>query len=1138
MKNLLSRSLLCLLVIFSMISASAQMLDTPYDKLPGLNINDKPAYHADYPEWAKMLYQFPANYNEVVSAYRAQDKVDNPSLSAVNRYFKLWRKAMEPFALPDGTIVLPDLEEYANDLLRIQQEAGNEQGVNRMASNWSFLGPKETFWLNEAGDPDAPDPCPWQANIYSFDVAASNNDILFCGTETGFVNKTSDQGMTWQLSAPNYYFGGGVTAIAIDPNDANTVYASAGNQIHKTIDGGNTWLPMLSSNDTFGASRLIIDGNNTNVLFAASGDGIHRSTDSGTSWDEVYSQSSYDVVIKADDSQVIYALSTSGGTFTTAISVDGGSSFISMVTFPTGIANDSGGLLAVSADDPNSMLAVLLSADYTPLLYKADLVEDSWELLATGQTAQMPLNNGQGYYDLALEIDPNNADVFFVGTTTLYKTVNGGNSFTAVGGYTGSYAIHPDVQSMKILPSGNMWVGTDGGFTYSTDMYSNTSNYFARNNGLVGSDMWGFDQGWNEDIVVGGRYHNGNTAIADFYQPKALRMGGAESPTGWVLQGKSRHVAFNDLGNGWILPSTAEGEPEGRFIFSKYPNMEEYGGRRSNVLIHPNYYGLIHVGEGNGYWESTDMGVTWDLLYDFGQAVRYIQRSYSNPDVIYADILGSGLQKSVDGGTTWTEMPSLTQAPNGSNYWKGKLFFAISPYDEDVVYACLQNGTWSADIGEVFRSMDGGATWEDWTGGLNEYTKNIVIQPTTDGDDLVYLFTTARNGQAANVYMRGAQDNEWQLFNANYPAGMGVNLALPFYRDSKLRVAGYGGIWESPMEETSFEPIINPWVEKSFYNCMTDTLFFDDHSIMNHDNASWHWEITPQPLYLSDANVRNPEVVLGAPGSYTVDFTVTKDGIEYNKTMVDMVTTTTCPSIDDCSNPAGIPTDIWDLVYVDSEETGDPGLAIMAFDNDPATIWHTTWSSGTDPYPHEIQTHLGEAYTLFSFTYLTRQDGQNGRIKDFELYVSDDVNNWGDAIYVGEFENTSAPQIIEFDTPPQGDYFRLVALSEVNGNPWASAAEFSFVGCNEINPSVQENPFAQLNVFPVPSNGVMTVSLPAAEQFTYRVYSTTGKVVKEGFISENTGQFNLDLTGSTAGIYVLRMQDSTGRIYRVKMVKE
>ncbi|MBK6498806.1 MAG: hypothetical protein IPG00_11860 [Saprospiraceae bacterium] len=72
-----------------------------------------------------------------------------------------------------------------------------------------------------------------------------------------------------------------------------------------------------------------------------------------------------------------------------------------------------------------------------------------------------------------------------------------------------------------------------------------------------------------KDIVVGGRYHNGNTAIADFYNGKALSMGGAESLTGWVLHAKSGHVAFDDLGGGMDLPSTAEGPIEGNFIFSK-----------------------------------------------------------------------------------------------------------------------------------------------------------------------------------------------------------------------------------------------------------------------------------------------------------------------------------------------------------------------------------------------------------------------------------------------------------------------------------------------------------------------------------------------------------------------------------------
>ena len=1128
-----------LLVVLSLQSGFSQSQDTPYDTMPGMNSILKPAYQAEYPEWAQVLYQYPTNYTEAVTLFN-QSKDEIPvELKAVSRYFKLWLRNMEPFVQADGTITVPNQGDYYRILRDNQLNANQAEGVNRLNSNWTFLGPKETFWLNESDDPTAPAPCPWQANIYSFDVSSTNTDVLYCGTETGFVNRSQDNGITWELTAPNYYFGGGVTALAISPTDENVAYAAAGNQVHKTTDGGAVWIPLLDEGDLFNANRLKIDPQNPNTILAAANDGIYLSTDAGASWERTWTQSTYDVILKADDSFQVYGLTNAGGNYSLVNSADGGATFSVSTSFPTTVSVDSGGLLGVSAADPNMILSVMLSSGNTPVLYKADLELNTWNLLATGQTADFPLNNGQGYYDLALEIDPQDSDLIFVGTTTVYKSSNGGQSFTAVGGYAGDYAIHPDVQHIKMLSNGNMWIATDGGFTFSTDHYSNTSNYYARNNGLVGSDMWGFDQGWNEDIAVGGRYHNGNTALADFYQPKALRMGGAESPTGWVLQGKSKHVAFNDLGNGWILPSTAEGAPEGRFIYSKYPNMFEYGGRRSNMIIHPNYYGQISIGEGDGFWTSLDMGVTWDLSYDFGSTVKYIQRSYSNPDVIYADIDGSGLHKSSDGGLSWDPKPSLTQSPNGSAYWEGKLFFAVSHYDENTIYACLQNGTWSGDIGEIYKSTDGGDTWVDWTSGVNEYTKNLVIQPTENGQDLVYLFTSARNGENAKVHMRYEDGAAWELFDEGYPAGMQVNLALPFFRDSKLRVAGNSGIWESDMEETAFTPILNPWVEKSFYNCMTDTLYFDDHSIVNHENVEWHWEITPEPAYISDANSRNPRVVLGQTGSYTVDFTLTKNGQVYNKVIPDMVTATTCPSVEDCGNPGDLPKEDWELIYVDSEETGQPGLAIMAFDNDPATIWHTRWSSGTDPYPHEMQVDLGADYKLYNFTYLARQVGANGRISEYELYITDDLGDWGVAVYTGTYENSSAPQTIDFENPPIGRYFKIVALSEVNGGPWSSVAEFSFVGCSNFDSSLPElASLTHLKAFPIPTAGFITVALPTGNTFNYSIYTLTGKLSKEGRCNGSNNTADFDLTDLTAGSYIIVLKNELGGTYRVKVVRE
>jgi len=1144
-------SIIILSLLIISIASSAQSHFTPYDDLPGLVKSYKPSYDESFPDWTKMLYSSSINFNEINEGFEAYMAEHPEEESAIIRYYKNWAREVADFVQDDGTIVLPDMELYYSNLREQQMGAWGHGGMGHgdgeawkqgnREGNWSFLGPKETFWLNEQGSPGDPLSCPWQVNVYSLDVAESNNNILYCGTETGFVNKTTDNGLTWQLIAPDYYFGGAVTAVAIDPTDADIVYVSAGNQVHKSVDGGQTWVPLLPSGGQFYADRLRIDPNNPEKLVAAASSGVYVSFNGGVTWTRKWTSASYDVEFKPNSANAILALTKSGSNFAMVQSVDGGQSFTAVSTFPTTYVESSGGLLAVTPDNPNIVLVIMLCSNNTPYLVKGSVsgVNWTWSLVATGQTTAFPMDNGQGYFDLVLDISPVNDNIILVGTTTLYRSMNGGSTFNAVGGYAGNFSIHPDIQDIKMLESGETWVSTDGGMNLTTDNFTTQANYHVRVNGLIGSDMWGFDQGWNEDILVGGRYHNGNTAMADFYQPKALRMGGAESPTGWVIQGKSRHVAFNDLGNGWILPEEAEGMPEGRFIFSKYPNIEEYGGRRGNMVFHPNYYGTIYLGEGTGFWKSTDCGVTYELLYNFPNTVRYLQISYSNPEVFYADVVNKGLCKSTDGGYTWTLMPSLTTPPNGNNNWKGKLFFAISPYNDSILYACLQNGTWSADIGKVFRSLDGGVTWEDWTGSLTEYMKCIVVQPATEGNDLLYLFTNASNGQPAKVYYREEGMQDWADFSINYPAGMHVNMAFPFYRDSKLRVGGNASVWESPMLEPEFTPIINPWVEKSFYNCMTDTLYFDDHSILNHTGAEWHWEITPPPAYISDPDIRNPKVVLGSPGSYTVAFSVTKNGQTYSKTIPDMVATTTCPSIDDCNNPAELPKNQWSLLYVDSEEINDPGLAVMSFDSNPATIWHTRWSTGNDPYPHEIQIDLGNLYRIYTFTYLNRQDGENGRVREYELYISEDNVDWGEPVMIGEFVNTAAPQTLELPEPVVGRYFRFVGLSEVNGNPWASAAEFTMVGCTDIFYGTDERQDTrEITAFPVPTSGFVTISVPEGRNISFSVVSSTGQIINNGTIEQSGHSFTIDLSKELPGIYFVRFIDKSGIRYFARVVKK
>jgi hypothetical protein len=211
----------------------------------------------------------------------------------------------------------------------------------------------------------------------------------------------------------------------------------------------------------------------------------------------------------------------------------------------------------------------------------------------------------------------------------------------------------------------------------------------------------------------------------------------------------------------------------------------------------------------------------------------------------------------------------------------------------------------------------------------------------------------------------------------------------------------------------------------------------------------------------------------------------------------------------------------------------------MSFDNDPSTIWHTRWSTGTDPYPHEIQIGLGRSYKISRFTYLPRQDGENGRIKEYELYISEDSLNWGAPVKSGQWINTASPQTIVLDTVKSGRYFRLVALSEVNGGPWASAAEFTLTGCIEFpagkEPVKMDN---SIKAFPVPSDGIVAIDLPSRDRFQYRVLSSFGQTVQQGIIEISSVSYSFNIGNEKPGIYFILLKDSKGLVYRVKVIRE
>ncbi len=149
----------------------------------------------------------------------------------------------------------------------------------------------------------------------------------------------------------------------------------------------------------------------------------------------------------------------------------------------------------------------------------------------------------------------------------------------------------------------------------------------------------------------------------------------------------------------------------------------------------------------------------------------------------------------------------------------------------------------------------------------------------------------------------------------------------------------------------------------------------------------------------------------------------------------------------------------WTVRFVDSEELvgegGQPKGNVI--DRDPATMWHTEWLAASPPPPHEIQIDLGAAQPVSMVGYLPRQDGcSNGWIAQYEVYASTDPANWGTPVAQGTFDYTGIPLgclgagipgefRISF-AQKMARYIRLRALSEVDGDPWSSAAEINVYG--------------------------------------------------------------------------------------------
>ncbi len=130
-------------------------------------------------------------------------------------------------------------------------------------------------------------------------------------------------------------------------------------------------------------------------------------------------------------------------------------------------------------------------------------------------------------------------------------------------------------------------------------------------------------------------------------------------------------------------------------------------------------------------------------------------------------------------------------------------------------------------------------------------------------------------------------------------------------------------------------------------------------------------------------------------------------------------------------------------VRADSEAPGHE--AAKAIDGDPRTIWHTPWQPRPKPMPHHLTVDLGKPLRIKGLVVLPRQDMANGRIREYAVYVSNEASRWGKPLVAGTWADNRTRQTVRFKRPVSVRYLKLVAKSEVNGNPFAAVAELDLL---------------------------------------------------------------------------------------------
>ncbi len=797
----------------------------------------------------EMIYE----YDQQVQSGQLSDQ---KGWKAYGRWVEFMRERLGPDGEPaDPAIFLEQANIVANEKAQASRL--------KTGQAWSPVGPFEMPGTYSSS------PIFGMGRINCISFHPTDPQIYWIGVAQGGVWKTTDGGESYIPLTDDLPILR-VSDIAVDPNDPDIIYLSVcdyayigvalntdqrkrhthyGLGVYKTTNGGNTWEPTglsfsQSELDVTLIRRVLISPDDSNHLLAAGVNGMYKSTDGGDAWTRIREDLFWDIEQDFTNGNTIYATTghvwtMSRGQASLIKSEDFGETWTELNPDFPGDQSISRVEIGLTPETPDYIYLVAADPDGGFFgFYRSTDGGSSWETRKHHSEGQNILHwyqsasgaGGQGWYDLAILVDPKDKERVFVGGINMWGSEDGGQNWEMCSYWVMSngFTLHADHHQYKYNPLDEKYYACHDGGVARTSKLS------------LGADISGkWDTNWEE--------RSNGMAITSFY-----RIGLSENNPGYVIGGAQDNSTYYNQDGVWLNMFGGDGmeslihpdDPDIIYGSSQYGNLsrstnggrstngirptyDENGGWTTPLIMHPNNPDELYCGFGN-VWKSENQGTSWTRIsnfpvvdgYGYPAIISALAIYASDPKYIYT---AKRIHHPFNSPSSFWRTSDGAHWENVSAGLPDSLYFSYIAIDDNDPFSVWVTCSGFLDDQKVYHTADGGSTWDNISLNLPNVPANTIVHQNGSENNLIYV------GTDAGVYYTWDNHMQWELYSTDMPNVIVSELEI-HYSTNKIYAATFGrGIWMAELASatSSSETVENINSLLIYPNPTSGSLFID-----------------------------------------------------------------------------------------------------------------------------------------------------------------------------------------------------------------------------------------------------------------------------------------------------------------------